>query len=249
MIASLSLLSALAAATLATSFVSGILGMAGGMMLLGVLLAALPVPAAMALHGVTQLASNGGRAVLLRREIDLRILGGYVAGGLGALAFFAVAHVVLGKAGVLIAMGLAPFAGLALPERLHLNVERRGHAFACGLACVSLALTAGVAGPLLDVFFVRTTMTRHRVVATKAATQTFGHLLKIVYFGHLVRGGEGGPGAAVVALRGAAAVCGTAASSKALERMSDGVFRTWTRRVIVTLGVVYLATGVHALRG
>jgi hypothetical protein len=44
-------------------------------------------------------------------------------------------------------------------------------------------------------------------------------------------------------------VCGTAASGKALERMSDRAFRAWTRRVIVTLGAVYLATGVHALRG
>lgn len=41
---------------------------------------------------------------------------------------------------------LAPFAGLALPKRLHLNVERRGHSFACGLACICLSLTAGVPG-------------------------------------------------------------------------------------------------------
>ena len=249
MMAALPLLAALAAASLATSFVSGILGMAGGMMLLGVLLAALPVPTAMALHGITQLAANGGRALLLRREIDLRILAGYVAGGFVALALFAMAHVVLGKAGVLIAMGLAPFAGLALPKRLHLNVERRGHAFACGLACICLSLTAGVAGPLLDLFFVRSTMSRHRVVATKAATQTFGHPLKIVYFGSLVRGTKADLDLGIAAMMVAMALCGTALSGRVLERMSDGDFRKWTRRVIVTLGAVYLVSGVSALRG
>lgn len=244
----LPLVSLLLGATLATSFVSGILGMAGGMMLLGVFLAVLPVPAAMALHGITQLASNGGRAAMLRREIDWRIVGGYVAGGLVALGIFALARVVLGKAGVLIAMGLVPFAGLALPEKLHLNVERRGHSFLCGLACICLSLTAGVAGPLLDVFFVRSKMTRHRVVATKATTQTFGHFLKIVYFGTLVRGTHADVALPLAAAMVATALAGTSLSGRVLERMSDSAFRRWTRRVIVALGAVYLVSGMTALR-
>lgn len=248
MIGSLLLLSLLAGATLATSFVSGILGMAGGMMLLGIFLAVLPVPAAMALHGVTQLASNGGRALMLRGEIGWRIAGGYVAGGLVALAFFSMARVVLGKAGVLIAMGIVPFAGLALPERLHLDVERRGHSFLCGLACVCLSLTAGVAGPLLDVFFVRSKLTRHRVVATKAVTQTFSHLLKIVYFGALVRGTHAELALPVAAATVAAALAGTRLSGRVLERMSDNAFRLWTRRVIMALGAIYLVSGMTALR-
>ena len=51
-----------AAAVLFTSFLSGIFGMAGGMILMGLLLAMLPVATAMLLHGITQLASNGWRA-------------------------------------------------------------------------------------------------------------------------------------------------------------------------------------------
>ena len=53
----------------ATAFLSGIFGMAGGLILMGVLLALMPVPAAMMLHGVTQLASNGWRAFLWRDHI------------------------------------------------------------------------------------------------------------------------------------------------------------------------------------
>jgi len=41
----------------ATAFLSGIFGMAGGLILIGVLLVILPVPEAMMLHGVTQMAS------------------------------------------------------------------------------------------------------------------------------------------------------------------------------------------------
>ena len=58
----LPLTAAFAAAVLFTAFLSGIFGMAGGMILLGLLLAMLPLAQAMLLHGITQLASNGWRA-------------------------------------------------------------------------------------------------------------------------------------------------------------------------------------------
>src|SRR5258707_7523047 len=66
------LLALLALSALVTSFISGILGMAGGMILMGILLAALPLPAAMMLHGITQLASNAWRAFLWRTQVDWR---------------------------------------------------------------------------------------------------------------------------------------------------------------------------------
>ncbi len=66
----------LAVTALVTSFISGILGMAGGMIFMGVLLALLTVPQAMVLHGVTQLAANGWRAILWRTSIDWRVFRG-----------------------------------------------------------------------------------------------------------------------------------------------------------------------------
>src|SRR5436190_6628008 len=81
--------SILAVSAVVTSFVSGILGMAGGMILMGILLALLPLPAAMMLHGITQLASNAWRALLWRTEVDWRVFRGYAYGALLALAFFA----------------------------------------------------------------------------------------------------------------------------------------------------------------
>src|SRR5689334_22788981 len=175
---------AVLAATLAlsaavTSFISGILGMAGGLILMGILLALLPLPAAMMLHGITQLASNAWRAFLWRSHVDWRVFRGYLWGSLTMLALFAAFQFVVSKPVSLIVMGLTPFVALALPESLHLNVERRGHASLCGAVCSILSFTAGVSGPILDVFFVRSKMSRHAVVATKASTQSLSHILKI----------------------------------------------------------------------
>ncbi|HZZ91553.1 MAG TPA: TSUP family transporter [Usitatibacter sp.] len=241
---SLLVFSVLAVAVLVTSFISGILGMAGGMILMGVLLALLPLPQAMMLHGITQLASNAWRAVIWRRDVDFSVFRGYAIGALLALALFAIVHVVLSKPAALIMLGITPFVTLALPERLHLNVERKGHPFACGLVCTALALTAGVSGPILDIFFVRSKMNRHRVVATKASTQSLSHILKIVYFGAIVavRGSSVHPVLAAVMV--GLALAGTSCSQPVLKRMNDVSFRLWTRWTVMSIGVFYLVSGV-----
>ncbi len=236
----------LAVSALVTSFISGILGMAGGMILMGILLALLPLPAAMMLHGITQLAANGWRAFLWRHEVVWRIFRGYAYGSFVALAAFVAVQLIVSKAVALIVLGLTPFIGLALPERWHLNVERRWHPFSCGIICTGLQLLAGVSGPILDVFFVRSKMSRHAVVATKATTQSFGHSIKIVYFGGLVAGGTA-VDLPLAAIMVALAFIGTTLSRKVLEGMDDASFRKWTRWTVMTCGVFYLASGALLL--
>ena len=244
---SLLVLALLAVSALVTSFISGILGMAGGMILMGILLAVLPLPVAMMLHGITQLASNGWRALIWRKEVDWRVFRGYAVGVAASFLLFALVQLVVSKPVALIVMGFTPFITLALPEKLHLNVERRGHPFACGAICTVLSLTAGVSGPILDVFFVRSKMNRHAVVATKAMTQCLSHISKIVYFGvfAVMEGAHVHPylGAMMVIL----AFVGTSLSQPVLKRMNDESFRFWTRWTVMSLGVFYLGSGVYLL--
>src|SRR5882724_3202948 len=90
------------ATMLGTAFLSGIFGMAGGMILIGVLLALLPLPEAMALHAVTQMASNGWRAALWLRHVRWVAVGAYVAGAAVALVLWSFTRYVPGKAEALL---------------------------------------------------------------------------------------------------------------------------------------------------
>jgi uncharacterized membrane protein YfcA len=244
---SVAILLLLAVSALVTSFISGILGMAGGMILMGILLAVMPLPVAMMLHGITQLASNGWRALMWRREVDWRVFRGYLYGTIVTTIFFVLVKLVVSKPIALIAMGLTPFITLALPEKLHLNVERRGHATACGIICSTLSLTAGVSGPILDLFFVRSKMGRHAVIATKAMTQSLSHIMKIAYFGALVSVEGASIHPALGAMMVLLAFTGTSLSKHVIARMNDESFRFWTRRTVMTLGFFYLASGVWTL--
>ena len=211
---------------------------------MGVLLAMMPLPAAMMLHGITQLASNAWRAFLWREEVDWRIFRGYAGGAIAAVVVFALVKLVVAKPIALVVMGLIPFITLALPEKLHLNVERRGHSFACGVICSALALTAGVSGPILDVFFVRSRMGRHAVVATKALTQSLSHILKIIYFGGVIAVEGGAVAPWLAAMMVLLAFVGTSLSRRVLEGMNDKSFRLWTRWTVMALGAFYLASGL-----
>ena len=245
---SLLVLATVSIAVVVTSFISGILGMAGGMILMGALLALMPVSAAMMLHGITQMASNGWRAWLWRDRIDWRVFRGPMYGALCVLAIFGILQLVGSRPVVYVVLGLTPFVSYVLPASLKLNVDRRGHSFVCGVVCTMLSLLAGVSGPLLDVFFLDSKMSRHGVVATKAASQTMAHLLKVLYFGVLLKsaapGGVEWPFAPVMVVL---AVVGTTLSRKALDRITDTDFRLWTRYTVTAVGIFYLTNGVWEL--
>ncbi|UYN95787.1 MAG: sulfite exporter TauE/SafE family protein [Enhydrobacter sp.] len=239
-------LAALAAVAAVTSFVSGIFGMAGGMLLIGFLLVFLPVPVAMVFHGVIQIAANGWRAWLWRRHVKWSVVLRFGSGAAAALAVFSFLDFVPDKALVLMAVGLTPFIALAVPRRIAPNIEAPGQAFLAGAIGGAIQLVSGVTGPLLDIFYVRTGMTRQVNVATKAAAQVLGHLTKVVYFGALIAdpAGRDLEQWLVMAYACAFAVVGTTLSRRFLDRMSDTQFYRWTRWIILALGAVYTAQGI-----
>ncbi|MFG3594826.1 TSUP family transporter [Bradyrhizobium sp. RDI18] len=243
---SLPLAAGFAAAIVSTSFISGIFGMAGGMILMGILLIFMPLAPAMVLHGLVQIASNGWRAWQWRSHIDSRIVAHYAAGAVvtaaavGAMAFEA------SKAIALIIVGVSPFLGLLLPGRLAPDIGKPSHGNLCGTLCTVLQLLAGVSGPILDVFFVRSQLDSRQLVATKAAVQVLGHFLKAAYFGHLLAGGETVSLLAVlVAIP--LAIAGTHLSRFVLESISETRFSIWSRYVIGAVSAVYLIQGVVLL--
>ena len=82
------LYSGLLIAILGTAILSGILGMAGGMILMAILASTVSVASAMMLHGAVQLTSNGSRAWFLREHIQWQIFPAYAVGTAAALGLF-----------------------------------------------------------------------------------------------------------------------------------------------------------------
>jgi uncharacterized membrane protein YfcA len=218
--------------------------MAGGMLLMGVYAALLPIPTAMVMHGGTQLLSNLARALLLWRGVYWRGVGCYVAGSAAAFAALFSLRWVPDPWLVFLCLGLTPFLAAALPSRWF-DFERPLAAAATGCLVAALQLTAGAAGPLLDVAFVDSKLGRHEVVSTKAVTQCFSHSLKLAYFVPALARGSIEPGLMLGVLL--ATVCGTRLGTSILERMSDASFRRYSRAIVLCIGGVYLCKATWLL--
>lgn len=236
-------------ATFATAFISGVFGMAGGLILMGALALVLPVASAMVVHGMIQSVSNGWRAVLHISWIDWRILVIYLAGSALAAGGLAFASFELSKAWLFILLGLVP-AVVWLPKRvLHLDADKPHHAVACGFVVTGLNVVAGVSGPLLDVFFANTLKDRRTVVATKAATQVISHGVKIAYYILPALGSRDLPSLHWLLVAAPLAVLGTTAGARFLALMSDVQFRQWTKWIVSAIGLLYVVRGVLLLTG
>ena len=106
-----------------------------------------------------------------------------------------------------------------------------------------LNVLAGVSGPLLDVFFVRTALSRHAIVATKAATQAFSHSVKMVFYGVPIFAStqpSGLPPWYFFAIAAPLAMLGAVLGGRMLDRMNDINFLKWTRWIVTAVGAVYL---------
>jgi len=230
----------------ATGFLSGVFGMAGGMILIGVLLAIMPVPAAMALHAVTQMASNFWRALLWRRHIVWRSAAAYGVGCLVALGGWAFTGYVPERAVALLMLGVTPFLARLAPASWRPDAGKAAHGVAYGAVCMTLLLLTGVAGPLVDTFFLGGKLDRRQIVATKSACQVFGHAVKLLYFSEMIDQATGvDPVMAVVGI--GASMLGTSLARRLLEAMSDATFRRWAGRIITTIAGWYVAQGAWLL--
>ena len=91
-----------------TAALSGVFGMAGGLVLMGALALVLPVSAAFVTHGVLQLVANGWRAILHRQHISWPILRSYILAAALAAGLLSVIAFTPSQPLVFLLLGLVP---------------------------------------------------------------------------------------------------------------------------------------------
>ena len=231
---------------LATSLLSGLVGMAGGVVLMAVLVNLLPVSSAMVLHGITQFTANGSRTLILRKHLMWRLLPGYILGASAAVAGFSALLFVPEASVVLILVGLFPWLARLQPKSSALNITRPASNIICGFSVTSAQLLAGAAGPLLDLFYLNSGLDRQTVVANKALTQTIGHLLRIFYYGAIISVATPLPNWLFLAAA-IAAVIGTRLGTWLLARWDDQRFQKVSGQIILATGTICILQGSYQL--
>jgi len=240
------LAAAILIAVFITSLISGVLGMAGGIILMAILVTVLSVSSAMIAHGLVQATANGSRAIFLREHIQWSILPAYLLGASLATGLFVSLTLVPDASTILICIGLFPWIARLLPSMRGLNITQKSTAMLCGTLVTGAQLFAGASGPLLDIFYLNTPLNRYQVIATKALTQTLGHVLKTIYYTLIVQFSDSLP-IWILLLAMTSAVLGTRVGTRLVDYFSDAQFRKYSGAAILVIGTFCLAKGFSEL--
>jgi hypothetical protein len=125
-------------------------------------------------------------------------------------------------------------------------MERTPVSLTCGFIVTLAQLLAGASGPILDIFYNTSRLTRFEILGTKAITQTLGHIIKLVYYAFFISLAVDIP-MYVYPLVVVAAITGNSLGKLVLERISDVQFRTTGQYVIMVIGVFYIGKGIYEL--
>ena len=177
------MLLALSLATILTSIISGVIGMAGGVTLMAFMTFALQFKDIIPIHGLVQLTSNSSRSFLLRKHVRTDFFLPFAYGApIGTIAAFYAAKSITNEKVFIIPLIFLIAYTLFKPKKLpSIKVKGRGF-FILGIVTSFLSPLIGATGPLLAPFFLRDDLSKEEIVATKALTQTLTHLLKIPLF-------------------------------------------------------------------
>jgi uncharacterized membrane protein YfcA len=165
----------------ATSTLTAITGIGGGMMLIAIMPGFLPAAAIVPVHAAVQLCSNSSRAFFgwryQRWEFVLTFIAGAIIGGLIAAGI--TREINLEYTPLLIATYIlytiwGPRPRIAIPAKIEFIV--------IGALQTGLSMIVGATGPLGQTALIRRDLRRDELVVTAALMMTFTHLVKIILF-------------------------------------------------------------------
>ena len=216
--------------SLATSALSAVAGMGGGIVLLAAMAATLAPAVVVPLHGVVQLVSNGTRAIVMLPHVNRRVFTLYMVPSVIGVLVGAKLYVGSELPWFRPAVGVF-ILGYLVTLRYEPRLGRFPKAWYAplGFFIGAVASLIGATGPLVAPFFLRDDLESREIVATKAAIQLTTHAAKIPAF--FLAGFSYREHLGLLLPLVAAAVAGTLVGARVLEMLSPVAFR----RVFVTV--------------
>lgn len=217
-----------------TAGITTVAGLGGGLLLIGALAAVYPPSVVIPIHGIIQIGSNGGRALVMYRHIMVRFVPPFVAGSVIGVVAGANVFVALPTAVLQAILGSFILFILWGPRIGGLRPNRRTF-FGLGIAATFASLFVGVTGPLFAPFLAVASGDRREVVSTHASMMVMLHIFKITAFS--VMGFAFAPYAGLVVGMIATGFIGTLTGRYLLYRIPERAFRIAFKAVMTLLAL------------
>lgn len=223
-------------AAFATSIISAIIGMGGGILLLSLMTFFLPISVIIPTHGLVQLVSNSTRLLYLRAHIVWPFFGFFLLGApLGAAAAVFLLKDVLGPQAIYFAIATLIFYSVLKPKKMP-SVKPRGAGWAVvGFFAGAVGILAGAVGPMIAPFYMRDDLEKEQIIGTKAAMQMLIHFSKIPAFLYLDFPFD--DNTVLIVCLSVCAVGGSRAGVALLGKVDDKLFKKLYKGVLAVSGI------------
>ena len=229
-----------------TAALSGVAGMGGGSILIGLFYAAGLAPTvAVPLFAAVQFVSNSARTLAYFARVEWRATGWFLLTAVPA-TFLLAPHV----QGVNVHALELLLGGLIAASLLPGKADRplmgpRASFLLAGALNGSLGMFVGATGLFVGRLFLRPEWTKEQTIATLAVTQMLGHALKVAGFASV--GHSAFSDLPLLAALAAAVVLGTLLGKWLNGRVSEAQFRHLVTAVLAVLSVKLLLDGTRGL--
>lgn len=240
------LTAAIAAVGFLTAALSGVAGLGGGTILIGVLYAlGLAPTVAVPLFAAVQFVSNLSRTVAYFRHVEWRAAGWFLL--TAAPTPFLVAPFV---ASANVNVVLLLLAGLILVSLIPSRdggepIAQTPAVLLAGFLNGTIGMFVGATGLFVGRLFLRPEWNKETVIGTLALTQTLGHLMRVL--GYASAGFWVAQGNELLLPLMAAVIAGTFAGKALNQRLPEALFRRLFKAILVVLSLKLAYDGVTGL--
>lgn len=223
------------------SFISGALGIGGGVLVLSVLALFLPPPALIPVHGLIQLGSNASRVLLMVKYLKRSVFIPFLIGSVFGVALGSLIVINLPPGVLLIGVGLFVLWSVLIAP----SIIRLGSPMVAGGISSFLTMFFGATGPLIAAWLKSFNFDRLVHVANQSFCMTVQHLLKTVAF--VVLGFAFLSWLPLVGLMIAAGFLGTLIGGGILKRTNEAQFKVMLNIVLTILALQLIWRGAAKL--
>ncbi len=236
----------IAAAAFLTAMLSGIAGVGGGTILIGVFYAiGLTTAQAVPLHAAVQLASNASRTVAYFRAVEWRAAGWFMLGCAPA-PFLIAPYVPLVNTHVVeLVLAILIIGSLVPGKKMDDLLPMRWAFLIAGILVGSIGMFVGAAGLFVGRLFLRPEWRKETTIGTLALCQCLGHGTKLLGYGSVGLNPLTQPELLLPLM--VAVVLGTIAGRQLNKRLSEERFRTLVNAVLLIMAIKLLFDGAYGL--
>lgn len=219
--------------------ISGVFGMAGGVVLISVMAQYFPPMILIPLHGVIQLISNVTRTAISFKNVPWKLMIPFgIASPFGA---WAASHIVINmsKNTFQMILGISILVMTWMPQ-IKKAPKIPGKFFLLGFITTFTALFTGATGPFVMPFLMREGLNKEEQIVAQSTCQIFAHTCKIIAY--MFMGFQIQKHMPILTSAGVAAIAGTLISKTILKKIPDNQFLICIKIILTILAARMILT-------